>query len=217
MSKPKILSTRPLFPAARTILNEHFEVDYYPDRIPRAELLKRIADKDGLICLLTEKVDEELLATAPKLRIAATVSVGYDNIDVPACTAAQSRRHQHARRARRHHRRFCLDAADGHRAAADRRRRLDALRHLARMGPRSACRRRRLGKDARHPRLRPHRPRGRAPRARIQHARSLQRRGARARGSRKRTSRRIRGSRPPVPRIRFHQRACPAACPKRAT
>ncbi len=87
MSKPKILSTRPLFPAARTILNEHCEVDYYPDRIPRAELLKRIADKDGLICLLTEKVDEELLSTAPKLRIASTVSVGYDNIDVPACTA----------------------------------------------------------------------------------------------------------------------------------
>ena len=87
MSKPKILSTRPLFPAARTILNEHFEVDYYPDRIPRAELLKRIADKDGLVCLLTEKVDEELLSTAPKLRIASTVSVGYDNIDVPACTA----------------------------------------------------------------------------------------------------------------------------------
>ena len=87
MSKPKILSTRPLFPAARTILNEHCEVDYYPDRIPRAELLKRIADKDGLVCLLTEKVDEELLSTAPKLRIASTVSVGYDNIDVPACTA----------------------------------------------------------------------------------------------------------------------------------
>jgi glyoxylate reductase len=87
VSKPKILSTRPLFPAARTILNEHCEVDYYPDRIPRAELLKRIADKDGLICLLTEKVDEELLSTAPKLRIASTVSVGYDNIDVSSCTA----------------------------------------------------------------------------------------------------------------------------------
>jgi lactate dehydrogenase-like 2-hydroxyacid dehydrogenase len=87
VSKPRILSTRPLFPAARTILNEHCEVDYYPDRIPRSELLKRIADKDGLVCLLTEKVDEELLATAPKLRIASTVSVGFDNIDVAACTA----------------------------------------------------------------------------------------------------------------------------------
>ncbi len=88
MSKPAILSTRPLFPAARTILDEHFNVDYWkpPERIPREDLLKRVADKDGLVCLLTEKVDDELLAVAPKLRIASTVSVGYDNIDVAACT-----------------------------------------------------------------------------------------------------------------------------------
>src|SRR6201987_5265873 len=88
MSKPKILSTRELFPAAPHILNEHFEVDYGKPgkQISRSELLKRVADKEGLVCLLTEKVDEELLATAPKLRIAATVSVGFDNIDVAACT-----------------------------------------------------------------------------------------------------------------------------------
>lgn len=88
MSKPKALSTRPLFPAARAILDQHFDVEYWtpPERIPRAELLKRVADKDALVCLLTEKVDEELLSMAPNLRLAATVSVGYDNIDVPACT-----------------------------------------------------------------------------------------------------------------------------------
>ena len=87
MSKPAIFSTRQLFQAARTILDEHFQVDYWRgDKLSRAELLKHVADKDGLVCLLTEKVDEELLSAAPKLRIAATVSVGYDNIDVPACT-----------------------------------------------------------------------------------------------------------------------------------
>jgi glyoxylate reductase len=87
VSKPAIFSTRQLFQAARTILDEHFQVDYWKgDKLSRADLLKHVADKDGLICLLTEKVDEELLSTAPKLRIAATVSVGYDNIDVPACT-----------------------------------------------------------------------------------------------------------------------------------
>jgi glyoxylate reductase len=88
LTKPKILSTRPLFPAARAVLEQHFEVEYWapPERITREELLKRVADKDGLVCLLTEKVNEELLARAPKLRIAATVSVGYDNIDVEACT-----------------------------------------------------------------------------------------------------------------------------------
>jgi len=70
------------------VLEQHFEVEYWapPERITREELLKRVADKDGLVCLLTEKVNEELLARAPKLRIAATVSVGYDNIDVEACT-----------------------------------------------------------------------------------------------------------------------------------
>ena len=70
------------------MLEQRFEVDYWtpPERITREELLKRVADKEGLVCLLTEKVDEELLGRAPKLRIAATVSVGYDNIDVAACT-----------------------------------------------------------------------------------------------------------------------------------
>jgi len=48
--------------------------------------LRRVKDKDGLVCLLTEKVNEELLQAAPKLRIAANVAVGFDNIDVAACT-----------------------------------------------------------------------------------------------------------------------------------
>lgn len=88
MSKPKILATRPLFPAARNVLNDEFDVEYWtnPECIPRDELLKRIAEKEALVCLITEKVDEELLARAPQLRIAATVSVGFDNIDVDACT-----------------------------------------------------------------------------------------------------------------------------------
>jgi glyoxylate reductase len=55
--------------------------------MPREELLKRVADKDALVCVLTDKVDAELLAAGPKLRLASTVSVGYDNIDVAACTA----------------------------------------------------------------------------------------------------------------------------------
>jgi glyoxylate reductase len=88
MAKPKVLATRPLFPAAQKILNGSCEVDYWtqPERIPKEELLRRIKDKEGLVCLLTEKVDEELLAAAPKLRIAANVAVGYDNITVTDCT-----------------------------------------------------------------------------------------------------------------------------------
>jgi glyoxylate reductase len=86
--RPKILSSRPLFPEAREILDRQFEVEYWkePVSIPRSELLSRLATKDGLICLLTEKVDEELLSASASLRIAATVSVGFDHLDVAACT-----------------------------------------------------------------------------------------------------------------------------------
>jgi glyoxylate reductase len=63
-------------------------VEYWskPERPPREEVLQRVKDKEGLVCLLTEKVNEELLRAAPKLRIAANVAVGFDNIDVAACT-----------------------------------------------------------------------------------------------------------------------------------
>jgi glyoxylate reductase len=89
MAKPKVFATHPLFEPARKILQESCEVEYWTklDRPPRPELLQLLKDKDGLVCLLTEKVTEELLRAAPKLRIAANVAVGFDNIDVAACTA----------------------------------------------------------------------------------------------------------------------------------
>jgi len=88
MPKPKVFATHRLFEAARQILQETCEMEYWakPERPPREEVLRRVEEKDGLICLLTEKVNEELLRVAPKLRIAANVAVGYDNIDVAACT-----------------------------------------------------------------------------------------------------------------------------------
>src|SRR6201994_570260 len=88
MPRARVLATRPLFPAAQQILKADCEVEYWtqPERISKEELLRRVKDKDGLVCLLTEKVNEELLRAAPKLRIAANVAVGFDNIDLPACT-----------------------------------------------------------------------------------------------------------------------------------
>ena len=88
MAKPRVFSTHELFADARAILDAACEVEYWTnaDRPPREEVLRRVKDKEGLVCLLTEKVNEELLRAAPKLRIAANVAVGYDNIDVDACT-----------------------------------------------------------------------------------------------------------------------------------
>src|SRR5213082_1022466 len=88
MPKPKVFATHGLFDVARQILQKSCDVQYWtkPERPPREEVLQRVKDKEGLICLLTEKVNEELLKAAPKLRIAANVAVGFDNIDVAACT-----------------------------------------------------------------------------------------------------------------------------------
>jgi glyoxylate reductase len=88
LAKPRVLLTHSLFEPAIALLAPHFEMDVWrgPSGIPRDELLRRVGDKDALICLLSNQVNEELLAQAPKLRITATVSVGYDNIDVLACT-----------------------------------------------------------------------------------------------------------------------------------
>ena len=54
---------------------------------PREVLLERVRGIDGLYCLLTEKVDAELLdAAGPQLKVVSQMAVGYDNIDVAACT-----------------------------------------------------------------------------------------------------------------------------------
>jgi glyoxylate reductase len=88
MAKPKVLSTHELFPEARKILDAACEVEYWTaaERPSRDEFLRRVKDKEGLVCLLTEKINEEMLRVAAKLRVAANVAVGYDNIDVDACT-----------------------------------------------------------------------------------------------------------------------------------
>jgi glyoxylate reductase len=88
MAKPKVFATHQLFDEARQILDTNCDVEYWPndERPPREEVLRRVKDKEGLVCLLTEKVNDELLRVALKLRIAANVAVGYDNIDVDVCT-----------------------------------------------------------------------------------------------------------------------------------
>jgi glyoxylate reductase len=88
MPKPKVYSTHQLFEQARKILDANCDVECWSgsQRPPREEVLRRVKDKEGLVCLLTEKINEDFLRAALKLRIAANVAVGYDNIDVDACT-----------------------------------------------------------------------------------------------------------------------------------
>ena len=87
--KPKVFITRNIPDQPLQRAKDLFDVEQWEDdwNIPRDELLKRVAGKDGLMTLLTEKVDGELLdAAGSQLKIVANFAVGFDNIDVPACT-----------------------------------------------------------------------------------------------------------------------------------
>lgn len=74
--------------APLTTLRTHADVDVWePGEPPSAETLRaRAAGCDGLLTVLTERVDGALLDVAPRVRVVANMAVGYDNIDVPACT-----------------------------------------------------------------------------------------------------------------------------------
>ncbi|EYT53914.1 2-hydroxyacid dehydrogenase [Kocuria sp. UCD-OTCP] len=75
--------------AAVEKLRAAHEVEMWPDPEPigREELLRRVAGADAVVSLLTERIDAELLdAAGPQLQVVANVAVGYDNIDVPACS-----------------------------------------------------------------------------------------------------------------------------------
>ncbi len=88
--KPTVLVTRRLPAAVLSRLDQACEVDLYTGStaISREELLRRVAGKHALVCLLTDTVDAAVLdAAGPQLQIVANVAVGYNNIDVPACRA----------------------------------------------------------------------------------------------------------------------------------
>ncbi len=83
-----VLVTRRLLPGVLDPLRR-WAVDVWEGEgpMPRSELTKRVADVDGLLCMLTDRIDAELLAAAPRLRVVSQMAVGVDNVDLGACTA----------------------------------------------------------------------------------------------------------------------------------
>jgi len=89
VAKPKVYVSRLIPEPALEIVRAATEMRLW-DREdvppPRDVLLREVAASEGLLSLLTEKVDDELLRSAPRLRVVANMAVGFDNIDVPAAT-----------------------------------------------------------------------------------------------------------------------------------
>ena len=80
-----VLLTRRVPSSVLTPLQSQHDVDVWigDEAIPRAELLRRVAGKDALICVLTDRIDDEVMTAGSQLKIVANIAVGYDNIDVP--------------------------------------------------------------------------------------------------------------------------------------
>ncbi|MEA2275796.1 MAG: glyoxylate reductase, partial [Solirubrobacteraceae bacterium] len=82
----RVFVTRRLPGTALDRLAAEHEVEVWPGELPPSpgELRAGVAEAEGLLALLTDRVDEELLNAAPRLRAIANYAVGFDNIDVEA-------------------------------------------------------------------------------------------------------------------------------------
>lgn len=81
--RPKALITRKLLPEAHAFLDRHLDVEIGAAGrdLTREELIFKIRDKEGLLSLLVDTVDREVMESAPRLKIIANCAVGYNNID----------------------------------------------------------------------------------------------------------------------------------------
>lgn len=84
--KPKVFVTRHLPDAAYKELHESCQVEIWDHEHPPTyqTILEKVADKSGLLCLLTDRIDTGLMDEAPGLRVISQCAVGYDNIDIQA-------------------------------------------------------------------------------------------------------------------------------------
>ena len=89
MNGPRVFVARVIPDEGLAPVRDACEVDLWTDQLPppRDELLRRVAGKDGLLTLLTDRVDAELLdAAGPQLKVVSNYAVGFDNLDVPELT-----------------------------------------------------------------------------------------------------------------------------------
>ena len=90
MTKPKILVARAIFPEVIVKLEEHFEVEsnQADETWSKAQLTSKLQGKQGAFTTGGDRIDAEVLAACPDLKICANMAVGYNNFDIVAMSAA---------------------------------------------------------------------------------------------------------------------------------
>jgi len=88
-ARPHVFVARRIPDEGLRRIQEVADAEIWPDDLPppRDVLLQKVAGCDGILALLTDRVDDELLdAAGPQLKVVSNYAVGFDNVDVPACT-----------------------------------------------------------------------------------------------------------------------------------
>jgi len=87
--RPSVLVARAVFDDVVERLQAHFDVEVNSTDVPwpKPELMARLQGKRGVLTSGSERIDAEVLAANPQLRVVSNIAVGYNNIDVPACDA----------------------------------------------------------------------------------------------------------------------------------
>ena len=89
LPRPKVYVTRKFFDEAIELIKTVADVEIYEeelDPVPRELLLQKVEQVDGLLPMITDKIDAELLDHGKNLKVVSNYAVGYNNIDVPAAT-----------------------------------------------------------------------------------------------------------------------------------
>jgi glyoxylate reductase len=88
-NKPKVFVTRKIPDAGLNKIREQCDAEVWPEQLPPDYdvLRAKVAACDGLVSLLTDKIDASLLDAAPRLKVVSNYAVGFNNIDIPAATA----------------------------------------------------------------------------------------------------------------------------------
>jgi glyoxylate reductase len=87
--KPKVYVTRQLFDEALGILRKYAEVDVFEgvdNAAPRELILSKVKDVEGLLCLLTDGIDSEIIEAGTRLKVISNYAVGFNNVDVDTAT-----------------------------------------------------------------------------------------------------------------------------------
>ena len=90
MNKPKVFVTRHILDSGLNLIQDFCEVEMWPGELPpsHAELLNHVHGQEGLLCLLTDTIDKEIMESAGvRLKVISNCAAGVDNVDVPAATA----------------------------------------------------------------------------------------------------------------------------------